>query len=631
MAAALVSSSALSAELPQMHPNAMEMAPTSDELITTTLSASAHTFLKAPSTLHTAALVLAKRYLDPLATSVSEVQHVKLQAARRKRKRGDDGGPNSDSVLRLKQVHMEGLSLEQVWEQARRVLDASCKEVESSLPAENGRNLVLRAAPAVTSGTHRPVKTVRFADAASETDSQAEIDRPNDSDAESEDPAEEKLVEEGLENDDLVNGEEESSGSVVDSIGEEELDDIEAMDEDGEDFAESNSANSSTFVKDKNGLNDGFFSIDDFNRDTDFLEQQDARGDPDDGAASDEEDVDWDTDPLAQRITSVPGTSKRAQARAFSPQSSEEDGPTFGNADLNAPWSSGSEAEDDEDLPMDDSTNNANEIYYGDFFAPPAKAKSKTSRRHTPSKAQPTTSAAPDALPTEEDLNRTISAVHRDIFSDDSLSNPSDASDLDPSDPTAPTSNGTRTLSSHERRQLALAQQIRQLEASAVAKRQWTLSGEARAADRPLNSLLEEDLDFERAGKPVPLVTAATTSSLEELIKTRILARQFDEVPRRRPGAGDDLLAGTANRRRGLVEISDARDERGLAEIYAEEHVRETDPHYVDRRDARLRAAHEEVERLWREVSGKLDALSSWHYRPKPADLRVTVVSDAPR
>lgn len=40
---------------------------------------------------------------------------------------------------------------------------------------------------------------------------------------------------------------------------------------------------------------------------------------------------------------------------------------------------------------------------------------------------------------------------------------------------------------------------------------------------RPVNSLLEEDLEFERVVKPVPVVTEESVSSLEELIKMRIL------------------------------------------------------------------------------------------------------------
>ena len=47
--------------------------------------------------------------------------------------------------------------------------------------------------------------------------------------------------------------------------------------------------------------------------------------------------------------------------------------------------------------------------------------------------------------------------------------------------------------------------------------------GEASSRARPENSLLEQDLDFEHAGKVVPTVTEESVASLEELIKRRIL------------------------------------------------------------------------------------------------------------
>lgn len=47
--------------------------------------------------------------------------------------------------------------------------------------------------------------------------------------------------------------------------------------------------------------------------------------------------------------------------------------------------------------------------------------------------------------------------------------------------------------------------------------------GEATSRTRPLNSLLEEDLDFDRAARVVPVVTEETTKTLEDLIKGRIL------------------------------------------------------------------------------------------------------------
>merc|ERR1712187_257400 len=84
-----------------------------------------------------------------------------------------------------------------------------------------------------------------------------------------------------------------------------------------------------------------------------------------------------------------------------------------------------------------------------------------------------------------------------------------------------------------------IADEIRRLEAANVAKKEWMLSGEARAAERPMNSLIEEDLEFERIGKPVPVVTTEVSESIEDLVKRRILAKEFDEIIRRRPGTSD--------------------------------------------------------------------------------------------
>ena len=374
---------------------------------------------------------------------------------------------------------------------------------------------------------------------------------------------------------------------------------------------------SHVFVPDKNGLNDGFFSIDDFNRQSEFLEQRDARGDPDDGAASDEEDIDWDADPVALSIPTKGFQDKEAEEADVSED--EEDGPTFGDADLNG--EDLSEGDIDIEADMDDiGPDNTNDIKYADFFAPPPRKASKKNRALPKTQPPPSLAQKPDA---EEDIQRTISAVRRDIFEDDLSPNQSE-DDLTPaSDPDAPLSR----RSNHEKRQAKLAAEIRKLEAASVAKRDWTLSGEARAADRPLNSLLEEDLEFERAGKPIPVITSEVSEDIEALIKRRILAREFDEVIRRRPG---DLVTGK-NVRRGRFELDDSKPQQSLAEIYEAEHLENADPEgYMSKRDEKLKKEHETIEKLWADVSAKLDALSSWHYKPKPPEANINVVADVP-
>jgi U3 small nucleolar ribonucleoprotein component len=79
------------------------------------------------------------------------------------------------------------------------------------------------------------------------------------------------------------------------------------------------------------------------------------------------------------------------------------------------------------------------------------------------------------------------------------------------------------SLSRHERRLLALSSQIASLEAENVGVKNWATKGEAKARDRPTNSLLDEDLEYERTGKVVPVITEETTKTIEELIKNRIL------------------------------------------------------------------------------------------------------------
>ncbi|KAL8961001.1 MAG: hypothetical protein Q9183_005372 [Haloplaca sp. 2 TL-2023] len=364
---------------------------------------------------------------------------------------------------------------------------------------------------------------------------------------------------------------------------------------------------SDEFVPDKHGLNDGFFSIDDFNKQSDFLESQDARGAPENDL-SDEEEIDWAAEPPP-----VPVEEDASE------EDDDENGPTFGNADLNAK-DSDSDASGEE-LPMENMglSSNTNEIMYADFFAPPARKATKSTRRRPLPKTQPSASSVPQQ---EDDIDRTIDAVRRDIFEDDlSAGDESDAdAALDPGDPSSRRSN-------HERRQAKLAEEIRRLEAANVAKRDWTLSGEARAADRPLNSLLEEDLDFERAGKPVPVITNEVSEDIEALIKRRIINREFDEVIRRRPG---NLATGAQAARRGRFELDDTKPQQSLAEMYETEHLKKTDPAYVDKRDEKLKKEHAAIESQWADISAKLDSLSNWHYKPKPPQANITVVADVP-
>lgn len=76
--------------------------------------------------------------------------------------------------------------------------------------------------------------------------------------------------------------------------------------------------------------------------------------------------------------------------------------------------------------------------------------------------------------------------------------------------------------SAHQRQQERVQAQIEQFEQENIDGRHWTLKGEASIKSRPVNSLLEEDMEFDHSVKPVPVITQEITNVLEDLIRKRI-------------------------------------------------------------------------------------------------------------
>lgn len=516
---------------------------------------------------------MAKQYLDPLAVVFAK------------------GGVKKGEVL--EKIYLDGFDVDQVWEQVKIVVDA----VEGGVGERQAIGPV-GGGGIVMNGKKR--KAVQFEEEAEEKKEEGE-NREGASDEEAsiayeevpKDELDEELHHSGDE-DEIMD---DDDGGVkfldeTDAIG---VDSDAEEDEDGEE-----DAGAEGYTEDIHGLNDGFFSIDDFNRHTKFLELQDIRGSQNN---SDDEDegIDYNADPTTledDEDDEVTPLKENTSKKAFKDDYEEDS--------------------DDED-PNDDQ-DNANNLMYEDFFAPPPRKSSGKNR--APREKKPWKQALRKTNGENDDnddftaIESDMARVRRDLFDDNTSDHDSDVDmDGDPSDP-------LKRPSTHQKRQAVLTEQIRALEAANVAKRDWTLSGEARANARPMNSLLEEDLDFERTGKPVPVITQEVTEGLEDMIKRRILAADFDEVVRRRP---DDV--GPV--RRGRVELNDSKPTDSLAEIYEKEHLRAIDPEgNPSAKDEKLVKEHNEIEQLFADVSRNLDALTSWHYTPKPPKPSLSIVAD---
>ena len=571
----------LSATNPIMAPASAASSPAHSLLLENLRRENRHVFLQPTAALPTESLNIVKDTLEALAAQVSAQQQERPKESR-KRKRGDI---DADDVLKLRKVYVDGFETNQVWQQAKKIIGG-----------------VLG---------HAEVMLEELADEIVDED-EDEGEELSEDDEDDEDGFKEIDIEE--EGEEELGEDEEAVDEVVeleDGEGEDMEEDVEEGEEEAEEDEEEEEDDAS-YTEDPNGLNDGFFSIDEFNRQTQWFEEQDARGDPYTDHVSDEEEIDWDADPNAPSTKKTKSKPEDDDAEVDDQDSDEDDGPTFGDMALNAP-----EGDSDDEMgelaEEDDVENNANGIYYKDFFMPPPKKSKGGDRPKKKVQFKP-------AEPTQEDVDRAMADVRRDLFDDESeVDDSEDAlSDVSAGDPRS-------RRSAHERRQAKLAEEIRQLEAASVAKRSWTVSGEASAAARPVNSLLEEDLDFEYVGKPVPVITPEVSEDIESLIKRRILAQEFDEVIRRRP----ETESTPSNTRRGLVEVQDTKSNKGLAEIYEEEHVKNTNPDtYVSQSDEKLQKEEKEIENMWKEISGRLDSLSSWHYKPKPVAASLSVVAD---
>ncbi|KAF9102447.1 u3 small nucleolar ribonucleoprotein MPP10 [Mortierella sp. GBA35] len=305
------------------------------------------------------------------------------------------------------------------------------------------------------------------------------------------------------------------------------------------------------------------------------------------------------------------------------PDEDEEEIDYFADPDL---IDSGDDDEGDFGDDMDDNENevDAHDVGYKDFFAPVAIGQTNRPKpKRRPDQEKDFFGKESKGQDEDEDMEMKDAEDEEDDDAaevnelGDRVSNlfGLDEEETDP-----------ENLSKHEKMQRKLREQIEALENENVAAKDWTKKGEASSSDRPLNSLLEEDLDFETVSKPIPVITAESTQTLEDIIKERILAANWDDVVRK--AAPNNKAFNPSSR----VEISDEKSKKSLAELYEDDYVRQTSTSgpVMSEREAALEKKHEEITGLWQDLCQKLDSLSNWHYAPKPVKAELTVVTNAP-
>ncbi|QLQ81065.1 hypothetical protein HG537_0E04200 [Torulaspora globosa] len=250
------------------------------------------------------------------------------------------------------------------------------------------------------------------------------------------------------------------------------------------------------------------------------------------------------------------------------------------------------------EIPSDEE---AEAIYYEDFFDKPGFQKQKANVDRTKNSKQ-TAKHLDEAY-----YDEAVDSVKLDLFAEEPEASESD--DV----------NSKASLSTYEKQQIDIQKQIEQLEQEAVAEKKWALKGEVEAQERPADSLLTEDVEFDRTAKPVPVVTTEVTESIEQMIRRRIQEYNFDDLPRR-------ILSDVSSRSaKPQFELSDQKSAKSLAQIYEEDYKNIPQDAEVNEE---VKKSHDEITNLFTNLCYKLDALSSAHFIPKPAEKSLEVRVD---
>uniref|UniRef100_A0A7M4ERF9 U3 small nucleolar ribonucleoprotein protein MPP10 n=1 Tax=Crocodylus porosus TaxID=8502 RepID=A0A7M4ERF9_CROPO len=174
--------------------------------------------------------------------------------------------------------------------------------------------------------------------------------------------------------------------------------------------------------------------------------------------------------------------------------------------------------------------------------------------------------------------------------------------------------------SSFEKRQEKMSEKIKSFEEELLKEKPWQLKGEITGQKRPENSLLEETVFFDHAVRMAPVITEETTLQLEDIIKQRIKDQAWDDVVRKEKPKEE------AFEYKKRLTLDHEKSKLSLAEIYEQEYLKLNQQKVEEEEDPE----HIEIQKMMDSLFVQLDALSNFHFTPKPPVPEIKIVSNLP-
>jgi U3 small nucleolar RNA-associated protein MPP10 len=180
------------------------------------------------------------------------------------------------------------------------------------------------------------------------------------------------------------------------------------------------------------------------------------------------------------------------------------------------------------------------------------------------------------------------------------------------------------SLSSYKKYNDKKSKEIIELENELINKKSWDMLGEVKSGQRPENSLLSLSSIIERASKPIPIVSQDYTNTIEDIIINRIKNDNFNDIIYKKKSTSIN-----DNNNDNDDDINE-KSKIGLGQIYENEYIATNNTTSKSNSNKNDDANKQEIKELFNIINKQLDALSHFHYTPKPVvnDINITSIKN---